>query len=210
MVDPKFENHENFVINGKYDDEEVRELNREDYYDDHSGIFPKKYLTPFTIGGVGLIVIVILLVILFSGPNEADDDQQLQALQTKIQLLEQKLATMGSVDQALDRVGKLEQKSNLISEKFERFNSTVATQIDQIIKELGALHQKSSQTPQPDKSVKKDLKPRYHQVRPKETLWGISRQYGLTVDQLRSYNNMGLKVTLQPGQKLKLTQNWNP
>jgi hypothetical protein len=30
------------------------------------------------------------------------------------------------------------------------------------------------------------------------------------VDQLRSYNNMGLKATLQPGQKLKLTPNWNP
>ena len=207
MVDRKFENHENFIINENYDDEEVRELNREDYYDDHSGILPKKYLTPVTIGGVGLIVIVILLVILFSGPDEADDNQQLQSLQAKIQQLEQKLSAMGSVDQALDRVGKLEQKSNLISEKFERFNSTVATQIDQIIKELGALHQKSSQKPQPVKSVQEDLKPRFHQVRPKETLWGISRQYGLTVDQLRSYNNMGTKATLQPGQKLKLTPN---
>jgi LysM repeat protein len=207
MVDRKFENHENFIINENYDDEEVRELNREDYYDDHSSILPKKYLTPVTIGGAGLVVIVILLVILFSGPNEADDNQQLQSLQAKIQQLEQKLSAMGSVDQALDRVGKLEQKSNLISEKFERFNSTVATQIDQIIKELGALHQKSSQKPQAVKSVQKDVKPRFHQVRPKETLWGISRQYGLTVDQLRSYNNMSTKATLQPGQKLKLTPN---
>ena len=33
MVDSKFENHDNFVINDKYDDEEVRELDREDYYD---------------------------------------------------------------------------------------------------------------------------------------------------------------------------------
>ena len=207
MVDPKFENHKNFVINETYDDEEVRELNREDYYEDHSGIFPKKYLTPVTIGGVGLMIIIILVLIFFSGPDEADDNQQLRSLQAKIQQLEQKLATMGSVDQALDRVGKLEQKSNLISEKFERFNSTVATQIDQIIKELGMLHQKSSQTTQPVKSVQKNLKPRYHQVRSKETLWGISRQYGLTVDQLRSYNNMSSNATLQPGQKLKLTPN---
>ncbi len=46
MVDPKFDNHDNFVINEKYHDEEVQELDREDYYDDHSGIFRKKYLNP--------------------------------------------------------------------------------------------------------------------------------------------------------------------
>ena len=31
MVDPEFKDHDNFVINDKYDDEEVQELNREDY-----------------------------------------------------------------------------------------------------------------------------------------------------------------------------------
>ena len=208
MVDPKFENHDNFVINDKYDDEEVRELNREDYYDDHSGIFHKKYLNPFTIGGVGLIVIVILLVIFLSGPKEAVDSRQLQSLETKIQQLEKKLASIGSLDQALDRFGKQEQKLNLISERFNRFNATVTTQIDQIIKELGLLHQKkSSQALQPVKTDQKQTISKFHQVRAKETLWSISRQYGLTLDQLRSYNNIGPKATIQPGQRIKLTPN---
>ncbi len=207
MVDQKFENHENFVINGKYDDEEVPELNREDYYDDHSGIFPKKYLTPITIGGAGLFIVVVLLTVFLSGPKETDDDKQLLLLQTKIQQLEQEFASMGSFDQTLDRLGKLEQKLSLVSDKFEHFNSTVATQIDQIIKELSVLQQKSAQKPQPVTSAQKQSKPQYHQVRPKETLWGISRQYGLTLDQLRSYNRMGSNATIQPGQKLKLTPN---
>ena len=204
MVDPKFENHDNFIINDKYDNEEVGELNREDYYDDHSGISLKKYLNPFTIAGVGLIIIVILIVIFLSGPNDAVDNRQLQSLDAKIQQIEKKLASFGSMDQALDRLGQLEQKLSLISERFDRLNSTVTTQIDQIIKELGALHQKSSPTPQP---VQTETKPDFHQVRPKETLWGISRRYGLTLDQLRSYNKMGPNATLQPGQKLKLTPN---
>ena len=207
MVEQKFENHENFVINDKYDDEEVRELNREDYYDDHSDIFRKKYLNPLTIGGVGLIILVVLLVIFLSGPEDVVDSRQLQSLETKIQQLEKKLASIGVMDQALDRLGKQEQKLNLISERFDRFNSTVTTQIDQIIKELGALHQKSSQAPQPVKTDQKETKPKFHQVGPKETLWGISRQYGLTLDQLRSYNNIGRKATIQPGQRLKLTPN---
>lgn len=181
MVDPKFKDHDNFVINDKYDDEEVQELNREDYYDDHSGISSKKYLTPFTIGGVGLIVLVILLVIFLSGPKDAVDIKQLQSLEVKIQQLEKKLASIGVMDQALDRLGKQEQKLNLISERFDRLNSTVTTQIDQIVKELGVLHQKLSQSPQPAKTVQKETKPNFHKVRPKETLWGISRQYGLTL-----------------------------
>ena len=207
MVEQKFENHENFVINGKYDDEEARELDREDYYDDYSGISRKKYLNPFTIGGVGLIVIVILLVVFLSGPKDAVDGGQLQSLESRIQQLEKRLASLGVMDQALDKLGEQEKKLNLISERFDRFNSTVTTQIDQIIKELGTLHQKSSQAPQTAKSNQKNTTPKFHQVRPKETLWGISRQYGLTLDQLRSYNKMDSKATLQPGQKLKLTPN---
>ena len=207
MVDPKFESRDNFVINNKYDDEEVQELNREDYYDDHAGMFRKKYLTPVTIGSVGIIVIVILLVIFLSGPKDVVDSRQLQSLETKIQQLEKKLASIGVIDQALDRLGKQEEKLNLISERFDRFNSTVTTQLDQIIKELGVLHQKSSQTPQPVKIDQKETTPNFHLVRPEETLWGISRRYGLTLDQLRSYNNIGAEATIQPGQRLKLTPN---
>jgi len=207
MVDPKFENHDNFVINDKYDDEDIQELNREDYYDDHSGIFRNKYLKPFTIGGVGIVVIVVLLVIFLSGPDDAVDSRELQSLEVKIQQLEEKLASMGALDQAYDRLDELEEKLSLISERYDSFNGTVTTQIDQIIKELGLLHQKSSQTLKPVKSDQKRTTPKIHQVRAKETLWSISRQYGLTLDQLRSYNNIGPKATIQPGQRLKLTPN---
>jgi LysM repeat protein len=207
MVETKIENHDNFVINDKYDDEDVRDLNQEDYYDDHSGISLKNYLNLFIIGGAGLIVIVVLFVIFFSGSKDTADSRQLQTLEAKIQQLEKKLASIDTIDQALGRLRKQEQNLNSISERFDRFNSTVTSQIDQIIKELGALHQKSSQAPQPPKTGQRETKAKFHQVRAKETLWGISRQYGLTVDQLRSYNNMGSKATLQPGQRLKLTPN---
>ena len=208
MVDQKFESHDNFVINDKYDDQDIQELNREDYYDDHSGIFRNKYLNPFTIGGVSIVVIVVLLVILFSGSEDAVDSRQLQSLEVKIQQLEKKLASMGAMNQAFDRLDDLEKKLSLINEQYERFNGSVTTQIDQIIKELGLLHQKkSSQALQPVKTAQKQTISKFHQVRAKETLWSISRQYGLTLDQLRSYNNIGPKATILPGQKLKLTPN---
>lgn len=208
MVDQKFESHDTFVINDKFDDEDIQELNREDYYDNHSGSFRNKYLNPFTIGGVSISVIVVLLVILFSDPEDAIDSRQLQSLEVKIQQLEKKLTSMGAMNQAFDRLDDLEKKLSLINEQYKRFNGSVTTQIDQIIKELGLLDQKkSSQALQPVKTAQKQTKSRFHQVRAKETLWSISRQYGLTLDQLRSYNNIGSKATILPGQKLKLTPN---
>ena len=45
-------------------------------------------------------------------------------------------------------------------------------------------------------------KRRYHTVRSGETLWGISRRYGLTVEELRSLNNLSLGGTIYPDKRL--------
>jgi YbbR domain-containing protein len=45
-------------------------------------------------------------------------------------------------------------------------------------------------------------KRRYHTVRSGETLWGISRRYGLTVEELRSLNNFSPGGTIYPDQRL--------
>ena len=101
----------------------------------------------------------------------------------------------------------------LLNKRLDRFETTVNTQVDQIIKELATLHQKTAQnqTPgtqalQPAATSKEEIKPKYHQVRAGETLYGISRLYGLTVEQLRSYNNISPNAAIQPGQKLKLNR----
>jgi hypothetical protein len=45
---------------------------------------------------------------------------------------------------------------------------------------------------------------RYHEVRAGETLWGLSRRYGLTVEELRRINDLSPDTPIRPGQKLKL------
>ena len=45
-------------------------------------------------------------------------------------------------------------------------------------------------------------KKRYHTVRSGETLWGISRRYGLTVEEFRSLNNFSPGGTIYPDQRL--------
>jgi uncharacterized protein (TIGR00159 family) len=45
---------------------------------------------------------------------------------------------------------------------------------------------------------------RYHLVRSGETLWGISRRYGVTVEELRRLNQLEPGAVIYPGQKISL------
>ena len=217
MVDPRDGNREDFIINENYAPAEEVDLSREEYYERPSAAIKKKSIAPVVIGGLGLIVLVVILVLIFSRPKNIVDQKQLQALETRMQQLEKKLATIGVMDQIIERLGKQEQELDRFEKKTDRFESTVTTQIDQIIIELGALHQKISQiraaaAPQPKTAVKKQLDSsrktkstaKFHQVQPGETLYRISRRYGLSVVQLRSYNDLSPNTAIYPGQKLKL------
>jgi membrane-bound lytic murein transglycosylase D len=49
-----------------------------------------------------------------------------------------------------------------------------------------------------------DLERRVHRVRSGESLWSISRRYGMTVPQLARMNHISTKAVLQPGQRLQV------
>jgi LysM repeat protein len=55
----------------------------------------------------------------------------------------------------------------------------------------------------PEKKISTE---KYHEVKPKETLFGIGRIYGVTVDELRRLNNMGPTDMVHYGQKLKISK----
>jgi len=216
MVDPRDGNREDFVINDNHATEEV-DLSREEYYARPSDAFQKKSITPFVIGGVGLVLLVVIVVLIFSRPKNMVDQEYLQSLETRMQQLEKKMAAMGVMDQIIERLDKQAQDLDRLDKKTNRFESTATTQIDQIIKELGALHQKISQikaaagprpkTPAkqpPAASGKAQSTAKFHQVQPGETLYRISRRYGLSVEQLRRYNGLAPDSAIYPGQKLRL------
>ena len=220
MVNPKNDNREEFIITEHYAAEETAALDREDYHERSSGVFRKKSIMPFVIGGLGLLVLVVLLVIVLSRPDNFVDQDYLQSLESRIQQLEKKLATSAVIDNTIERIGKQEQDLDRLDQKADRFESTITTQIDQIIKELGVLHQNISQlsatagprpkttdTIQPAASKKAESTIQFHQIRAGETLYSISRRYGLSVEQLRTYNDLAANAAIYPGQKLKLSPN---
>jgi len=212
MVDSPRDNHEDFVISEDDDTNGEDNLSRQDYYEGQTGLLPNKLNRTFIIGGIGLVIIVILLVMVLTGPSDVASRQQLQALEDRIQQLEKRITTTGVMDEALGRIDSNEKELSLIMERVDRFEGTVATQIDQIIKELGKLHQKAGtapaakvKTPPPAAKSTPQKQTQVHEVKAGETLYSISRRYGLTVDQLRTYNDIGKDAAIRPGQKLKLS-----
>jgi len=212
MVDSPKDTREDFVISNGYDEEEEEDLGREDYYSRPTGVLQNKSNLPYIIGGVGLVIVVILFVIILSGSSDGVKLEQLQSLEKRIEQLEKRMTTMGVMDQTLERIDKSEKELGLIMERVDRFESTLTTQIDQIIKELGVLHQKTGSSPTPKTQAPKPVaktgtgkKAKFHEVSVGETLYSISRRYDLTVDQLREYNNIGKDAAIRPGQKLKLS-----
>jgi hypothetical protein len=216
MVNSPKDTREDFVISNGNDEEEEGDLGRQDYYSRPTGVLQNKSNLPYIIGGIGLVIVVILFVIILSGSSDGVKPEQFQALEKRIAQLEKRMATLGGVDQALERIDKSEKELGLIMERIDRFEGTVTTQIDQIIKELGKLHQKTGSAPAPKAKAKAkaaqpvaktgtEKKVKFHEVSAGETLYSISRRYGLTVDQLREYNNIGKDAAIRPGQKLKLS-----
>jgi LysM repeat protein len=53
---------------------------------------------------------------------------------------------------------------------------------------------------------KKTSTEKFHEVKPLETLYGLGKMYGLTVNELRQLNNMGPTDTIRTGQKLKVSK----
>ena len=217
MVDLKNDNREEFIINDHYAAEEAAALDREPYYKRSSEVFREKSIRPYIIGGLGLLVLIVLLVIILSRPENTVDQQYLKSLETRMQQLEKKLATIGVIDQTIERLGKQEMDLDRLDKKTARFESTVTTQIDQIIKELGALQQKitrhSATAASPPKTADKNRSAasinaqsaiKLHHVQAGDTLYGISRRYGLSVEQLRTYNGLAAGAAIYPGQKLRL------
>lgn len=220
MVDSGNHNREDFVINKDDAEEEAEDFRREEYYGNSTDIFRKKSALPFIIGGAGLIVLVLIFGFILSGRDGGADRERLQSLETRIEQLEQKLATIDAMDQNLEQLEKQAQELSAMSQRFKAFEATVNTQIDQIIKELGILHQKIDRAPgakaqalppvqkkAPPAAQKKAAAPEIYQVQAGDTLFRISRRFGLTVEQLRSYNNIAPDAAIYPGQKLRLKPN---
>jgi LysM repeat protein len=164
---------------------------------------------PLSRFGIGFLILLILLILLFARNRSTALDNRIAALENSVKNLEQMVDKSDVVDNRLAQVWEQAQTFQQFKERFDRSEAALTARMDQIVINLGNLQKQMSrgrtQKAKTSKTAtvsKKTTGNRYHTVKPGETLYQIAPRYGLTIKKLRQLNKLGESDTIYPGQKL--------
>jgi LysM repeat protein len=203
---------DNFVMSGQ----PSPGTEREEAYDFAAGPEEagKKSLKPILIAGAGLLVAVIVVLMFVSGSPRSADRDQVKNLEGRVKQLEEKLAKLEWIDTGMARLDRREKDLAALAERLNQTEAGLSRKIDQIGKEAAKPPAKAAEAPAPKSETppaktaaapakaEKDAKAKAHEVQKGETLYGISRRYGMSVDQILKLNNLTLKEPIKVGQKI--------
>jgi LysM repeat protein len=211
---------EDFVMSSKYAGGEEREEPYE--YTASEDNASKRSLKPVLIAGCGLLVAVIVVLMFLSGSPKSAEKDQLKSIETRLKQIEEKLAKLEWIDTGMARLDRKEKDFAALAERMTQMESSMNRRIDQLGKE--AVKPAAKQEPATAKTesaparpeaapakaapaspkAEKDSKAKVHVVEKGETLYGISRRYGIPAEQLFTLNHLTPKDPIRPGQKLIL------
>jgi hypothetical protein len=162
---------------------------------------------PFVLLGLGFVFIIFLFIVFLSKITDMPSKTNIANMEKRLALLEEKLGKIDEIDEKLVLFDTQEKKFELLLDRFDRFETSTSLKMDIINNELFTSKKKDqkaerSKKPGQTKSSTKIAQPTYHEVKPKETLYQISRRYGLTVDALLKLNRLAPDAVIHPGQKL--------
>ena len=213
---------EDFVMSGKQANAEDRE---DSYSYSQTGDGSRqKSLKPVLIGGGALLVaVIVILMFLSTAPKTAERDL-IKGLETRLKGMEEKLAKLEWIDTGMARLECKEKEIASLSDRMAQLESNLTRKVDQLSKDMvkpapkapePAVTKVEAAAPKPEAAapkpaaaapakVEKEPKTRVHAVQKGETIYGISRKYGITPDQLRKLNKLGPNDPIKPGQQLML------
>jgi LysM repeat protein len=205
---------DNFVMSGKRTGGDEREESY-DYSTAQDG-GSKKSMRPIVIAGAGLLVAVIVVLMFLSGSPKSGEKDQIKNIESRLKGVEEKLAKLEWIDTGLARLDRKEKEIAAISERLVQLEAALNKKVDPLPKEAAKAPSKptepsapKAETPTPKTGAapvknEKGVKAKVHVVQKGETIYGISRKYGIPADQLLKLNKLGPKDTIKPGQQLVL------
>jgi hypothetical protein len=165
---------------------------------------------PFSWFGIALLILIILLF--FFPIRNSVDDKQVAAIEARLKKLEDRIAEVEMINIYITKVWEEAKSFEQFKERFNRSEASMAVKMNNITEGQYKLQKKMAEA-MPEKSgpheltevSRKTAKKRYHTVRAGESLYLISRRYGLTVKKIQHLNKMNDRSVIYPGQKLLLT-----
>jgi LysM repeat protein len=157
-------------------------------------------------GKIGFMCLTILLILLLGATMGI-----IIASKTRIIDLEDRVVKL----EAIDRIAHIREQAKAfeqLKERFDKLEASMSLSTEHIAKSLDSLPAKmaeeipqKSEFPRSSKVPKRMSKKHYHTVSAGETLYRISRRYGLTVKKIRLLNKLSDRFVIYPGQKLLVT-----
>ena len=188
----------------------------EDYFEEaYSPLKSRKFVLGFNWSSLlgkpvfwyaaGAVVLVILIIVVVSGSNS--DTPQRDAFEKRIVLLENRLELLDQIGGRLEVLEKDKSGTKPLMVRLERLETDIAKKLTDMSNKINEIQKQIATA-----SVKQDSKTggtsksagQYHVVQQGETLYSISKQYGLTVEQLTRLNKLSKGSPIQPGQRLSL------
>jgi hypothetical protein len=202
-------------MNDNYYDSSSQDVADEDYYngEGYENLGQPSFLTHkllmFSAVGISLLVLVILVIWFFFPRDKLMNSEELKMLESRVGELENKLRRFDKINEHLIRLENQTKKFAHAVDRFDQFETSTALRMDILAKELVALQNKkieikpvSPQVPESESKKEEKTRTKYHIVRAGETLYSISRGYGLSVDELQKFNDLKNDITIYPGQKI--------
>lgn len=159
--------------------------------------------------GVGLVVLLMIFVWFLEKPRSSSAAKRISLLESKIERLEKTIAKINAIDEKLETLENQSQKFMFAVDRLDRFETSISWRMEQVDKKLAALQQaaegvgaKPDVAPPSPVVSRNDATESTHTVSTGDTLYSISRRYGLTVEELRRANQLPEGATIYEGQKL--------
>jgi len=158
---------------------------------------------PILFSGIGDLFLVIFVALFFRGTNKGGQED-IRSLQVRLGDLENRL--IAQLEESAQKIALLESQFMNLEESIAELKGSEAplkSRLDQISQKIDQLEERlvpvAMKTEAPASSQAKN---RYHEVRKGETLYGIARTYGISVDKLCRLNQITARTIIRAGQKL--------
>jgi vacuolar-type H+-ATPase subunit I/STV1 len=165
---------------------------------------------PLLLALAAAALVAFLLILILNRGNDTATPQRIAALEQRLQQLEERLDKFEGIDEKVTAIWEQAKSFEKFKDRFDRSEASTSLRMDHLTMSLEALQKqidqaRSSRPAAASKNhaaAKTESKVQYHQIEPGDTLYSISKKYGLAVEELMRLNNMKPDSVLMPGQKL--------
>ena len=211
MTPSKNGNDKDFVFSGSHQSNELSEPREQIYYGSGHSASAGHSFKQIYVAIAGFLILIVLCIVLIARTYSLAEKTQMLALESRLEQLENRLGSMES-EGGLSSTGGPGNQLMLLTERLDQLEANMTARLENMANQIQSTVQPSTaaataetKTPTAPITDQKATKAKIHTVQKGETLYRISRQYNLSVEQLRQYNKLDPKASIYPGQKLNVS-----